>query len=397
HYYFTNKHKTPWGDAINLDGKYSSFVRNFFIENALHWIHEFHMDGLRLDATHAIVDDSEVHFLKELATKVKNTFNNRKVLLIPEDHRNLTTLIQSNDQGGFALDAVWSDDFHHQIQKLLTGESDGYYCDFRGEIQDLLTIIRKGWLFCGQHSEYFGGARGSNPAGIPLEKFVFFLQNHDQVGNRATGERLHHYIDGSAYRAVSVLLLCLPQTPLLFMGQEWAASSRFCYFTNHNQELGKEVTEGRKLEFMHFSSFADPNSAVIIPDPQQEETFLKSKLHWSEQRIYPHAGILRLYQKLLELRQSEPEFRSFTFKAYSSGENALLLQRISENSTLLVVIQLKGPGEVFLPADINKAKIILTTEDLEFVENNEPLQIQLSKNPSVRFVRPGAVLMRYNR
>ncbi|HEY7159642.1 MAG TPA: alpha-amylase family glycosyl hydrolase, partial [Acidobacteriota bacterium] len=161
HYYFTNKHKTPWGDAINLDGKYSSFVRNFFIENALYWIHEFHMDGLRLDATHAIVDDSEVHFLKELATKVKNTFNNRKILLIPEDHRNLTTLIQSNDQGGFELDAVWSDDFHHQIQKLLTGESDGYYCDFRGEIQDLLTIIRKGWLFCGQHSEYFGGARGS--------------------------------------------------------------------------------------------------------------------------------------------------------------------------------------------------------------------------------------------
>ncbi len=394
-HYFTDRHKTPWGDAINLDGQHSSFVRSFFIENALYWIHEFHMDGLRLDATHALIDASREHFLKELSYTVQKNIANRKIMLIAEDHRNLALMIQPQELCGFSLDGVWSDDFHHEMRRLIAGDCDGYFKDFRDSIQDLAIILRQGWLFCGQHSKYFGGPRGSDPAGLPLEKFVFFLQNHDQIGNRLMGERLNHQIDSASYRAMSVLLLCLPQTPLLFMGQEWAASSPFCYFTNHNKELGKQVTEGRKREFARFSAFSNPAIRKQIPDPQKEQTFVVSKLHWPELQHSPHDGVLRLYKRLLRLRKLEPALHNPTnFEVHIPAENVLLIRRSSSSATLLIVIQLKGSAEVLLPQIAGQPQVILTSEDSEFVTESKPPQIKLSERHSIRFARPGAVILR---
>jgi maltooligosyltrehalose trehalohydrolase len=256
-YYFNGRHKSPWGDAVNLDGPHSERVRAFFVENALHWIHEYHLDGLRLDATHALQDDSEVHFLAELALRVDERAGDRCIVLVAEDERNLDRLVRPPAHGGFGLDAVWSDDFHHHLRRHLAGDAHGYFRCFSGQTGDIATTIRRGWFFVGRG----GGeceSRGTDPSGIPLHRFVFCLQNHDQVGNRAFGDRLHHQVDLAAYRAAAALLLCAPETPLLFMGQEWAASSPFLYFTDHEPELGSKVTEGRRSEFSAFPAFADP-------------------------------------------------------------------------------------------------------------------------------------------
>jgi maltooligosyltrehalose trehalohydrolase len=241
-YYFTEAHQSPWGRGVNLDGAWSSEVRRFFIENALHWVHEYHIDGLRLDATHALQDDSPVHFLAELTTTVRER-SERPVTFVAEDHRNLASMLRPVAAGGLGLDGVWADDFHHQARVHVAHDREGYYADFTGNAEDLATTLRQGWFFRGQRSIHLGEARGSDPAGLSPPQFVFCIQNHDQVGNRADGARLNHEVDESTFRALSTLLLLVPQTPLLFMGQEWGASSPFLFFTDHGDDLGRRVTE----------------------------------------------------------------------------------------------------------------------------------------------------------
>ena len=223
-FYLSTRHRSLWGAAVNLDGENSTHVRQFFVENALHWLHEYHFDGLRLDATYGLLDDSPRHLMAELAARVRAAIRDRTVLLIAEDDRNLPAIIHPPEEGGWGFDAVWADDFHHQVRRLSVGDSDGYYEDFSGTLADIATTIRQGWSYSGQFSAYQGKARGTDPAGVPLERMVVCLQNHDQIGNRPFGERLHHQIEPARFRALSALLLCLPETPLLFMGQEWAAS-----------------------------------------------------------------------------------------------------------------------------------------------------------------------------
>ena len=241
--YFTDRYQTPWGEAINYDGPRSSRVRQLVLDNALYWLREMHADGLRLDATHALFDSSPTHILAELSQAVQHSLPpGREVVLIAETHENDVRYLRPVEAGGFGLDAVWADDFHHVMRRYLAGDREGYYARYAGTLEEAARCIEQGWL---------RGTRCARATGAPVRVVI---QNHDQVGNRALGERLHHQIDLDRYRALSMLLLFLPMTPMLFMGQEFVASSPFQYFTDHNPELGRLVTEGRRKEFAGFAS-----------------------------------------------------------------------------------------------------------------------------------------------
>ena len=220
--YLSDRHRTPWGPAVNLDGPGSEMVRAFFIENALHWIHEYHLDGLRLDATHSMFDESPQHFLAELSARVPEQDLDRPIHLIAEDHRNLAGMLRPKCDGGWGLDGVWSDDFHHQLRRLLCGDDDGVYRDFAGTIPDLVTTLNRGWLFTGEYSIHRGKNRGTDPAGLPLRDFVFCIQNHDRIGNRAFGERLNHQVNAATYRAASAPCSWPRRLPF----SSWARSGR---------------------------------------------------------------------------------------------------------------------------------------------------------------------------
>jgi len=404
---FSQHHRNPWGAGINFDGPHSQTVRRFFIENALHWIHEYHIDGLRLDATHAIVDESPKHFLAELTEAVENSMQGerRKVVVIAEDDRNLATMAAPRSTGGWGLDATWADDLHHEIHRCLTGESDGYFGDFSGTAGDIATTVHKGWFYCGQDAPYFGKARGTDPSSLPLSAFVVCLQNHDQIGNRAMGERLNQLIAPASYRAASVLVLLAPEIPLLFMGQEWASSSPFQYFTDHEAELGRLVTEGRRREFARFAAFSDPAARERIPDPQDPSTFTRSRLVWEEAEADLHAGVLRLYQELLRLRREHPALRNPAragCEIVPLGENGLLLCRRSATDRLLAVIQLRGSGAHDLGkynfAELSDDRVwqqVLTTEDRIFTA--DPVPMEAAQPLRIRFARPGAVVLRSTR
>ncbi|MCI0379897.1 MAG: malto-oligosyltrehalose trehalohydrolase [Gemmataceae bacterium] len=402
-YYFSTTHNTAWGPAINFDGEHCDQVRRFFIENAMHWVHEYHVDGFRFDATHAIFDDSPRHILAEISTAVRAAVPNRRVLCIAEDHRNLAHMLKPEREGGWGLDAVWSDGFHHHVRRALAGDHEGYYRDYTGKSEDLATTIRKGWFYCGQFSQHRGGPLGTDPVGLTPSRFVYCIQNHDQVGNRALGERLAHQIDAASYRAATVLLLCCPQTPLLFMGQEWAASSPFLYFTDHHEELGRLVTQGRREEFRDFAAFSDPEMRERIPDPQATATFTASKLDWGERDEPAHASILRLYQALLRLRRTEPARRGGEFAVTALGENSILLtQWTPSGPALLLVVQLKGGGFVDLrghPFLIEHGKNdweqVLDTEEAQFAADPQPAHVDFSSGGiAIRFSRPHAILFR---
>ena len=402
-YYFSDRHHSPWGAGINLDGPHADAVRAFFTENALHWLHEYRIDGLRLDATHAIVDESADHFLHELTRRIRASIADRHVLVIAEDSRNLATIITPPERGGWGLDAVWADDFHHQVRRLAAGDVDGYFQDFSGSTTDLATTLRQGWFYCGQYSAHKGAPRGSDPSALPLERFVICLQNHDQVGNRAFGERLHHQVDLAVYRALVTLLLTAPETPLLFMGQEWAATTPFLYFTDHEPELGKLVTEGRRREFQWFSAFTDPGLRERIPDPQAATTCDASRLRWPEIEHEPHASVRRLYRELLRLRRTDAVIQARDgghYDAAPAGDAALVVSRtVGSGDTLLVAVQLRGAGTVNA-RDVAVAATgtdrtwvpLLTTEDPQFAPRPQPIAIEAS-GPIVRFARPGAVVL----
>jgi maltooligosyltrehalose trehalohydrolase len=297
--FFTERHHTPWGLAMNLDDEQSRGVRDFFIDNALYWLRDFRLDGLRLDATHALIDDSDEHFLAELRRAVDSTEGPRRVL-IAEDHRNLKRVLDPVDEGGYGIDAVWADDIHHLLRHQTAGDEEAYYADYAGtNLRAIARTINRGWYFDGTVEPQTDREHGTDPTGLRPEQFVYCIQNHDQVGNRPLGNRLTDDIDLATYRALSALLLFLPHTPMLFMGQEWATSTPFLFFTDHEAELGRAVTEGRRNEFKGFGGFKGD-----VPDPQAEETFLRSKLDWDERFLEPHSFVIRLYRDLLQLRRS---------------------------------------------------------------------------------------------
>ncbi|HEY4439701.1 MAG TPA: malto-oligosyltrehalose trehalohydrolase, partial [Candidatus Elarobacter sp.] len=288
--FFTERHHTPWGAAVNVDGDGSETVRRFFTENARYWLHEYRFDGLRLDAVHEIRDDSPEPFLAQLAEGAHAVVEpGRRVALVVENDANDAALLRR-------YDAQWNDDVHHALHVLLTGEHDGYYGDYAGEpIRHLGRALAEGFSYQGEPSAHRGGApRGTASSGLDADRFVDFLQNHDQIGNRAFGERITALAPERAVRAATAVLLLAPALPLLFMGEEWGASTPFLFFSDFGGELGAAVTEGRRREFAAWPAFADPATRERIPDPQDPATMRASVLRWDERDDEPHAAMLAL-------------------------------------------------------------------------------------------------------
>ncbi len=301
--YFTDRYKTGWGAAINYDGPGSDEVRRFVIDNALMWLKEYQFDGLRLDAVHAIFSFEALHVLEELSNAVKALAreSGRPLVLIAESDLNDPRLVHSVSRGGFGLDAHWADDFHHAIHRYFTGESAGYYADFGG-LRDLATALRDGYVYQGQYSVHRGRRHGKPPAGVEAHQLIVSAQNHDQVGNRAQGERLSSLLDVRQLKAIAALTLLSPFVPLLFQGEEWGAATPFLYFTDHQEpELGRLVAEGRSKEFSAFGWRG------AIPNPQDPSTFERSKLNWSELSLPRHAELFDWYRRLIRLRRDRVE------------------------------------------------------------------------------------------
>ena len=400
--YITDRHETPWGGAVNLDGPGSTTIRRFIVDNAVHWIREYRFDGLRLDATHSLVDDSRTHIVAEIAAAARAA-TDRPLGLFAEDHRNLVSLVEPHARGGWALDGIWADDFHHIVRRKLAGDADSYYRDYDGTVDELARTLAQGWLFTGQHSRHSGRRRGTDPSRMPMHRFVICLQNHDQIGNRATGDRLHHHIDAASWRAASALLLTSPMTPLLFMGQEWAASSPFQFFTDLDPRVGVLVTEGRRREFREFTAFADPDLLSLIPDAQDPATFERSRLDWSERTAPAHAASLALYTELLRLRQAHRALAASAAVAGAAeaiGDDSILLWREDGAERFLVVVRLTGSGSVSAFTDAGDARpaIVLTTEDARFAVDPQPPRVHLHADRiEIEFLRPGAVVLECRR
>lgn len=304
--YFTNAYKTPWGEALNFDGPHSDGVREFFIQNALFWLREYHIDGLRLDATHAIFDERPVHLLAELTAAVRKFEKNegRSTVLIAESDRNDPKLVLARGLGGYGLDAVWSDDFHHAVHALLTGERHGYYQDY-GEMEDIARAVRFGFGYQGEYSPFRKHRYGADASLVPGEAHIFCIQNHDQTGNRMLGDRFSALLPLEAQKAAAALLLFAPGTPMLFMGEEYSETAPFLYFiSHHDQGLVDAVRKGRKREFKHFSWKGE------APDPQDATTMRKSTLNWEQRKMPGHKELLDFYTTCLRLRRELPALSS---------------------------------------------------------------------------------------
>jgi maltooligosyltrehalose trehalohydrolase len=305
--YFTNEYATPWGAAMNFDGSGSDEVRRFFCDNALGWLRDYHFDGLRLDAVHAFHDRSAVPFLEQLSREVHELERElgRTKILIAESDLNDPRLIRSLEAAGLGIDAQWSDDFHHALHTLLTGERSGYYADF-GELESLAEALQSGFVYAGRYSEYRRRSHGRPLGAVPLNRLLGYIQNHDQVGNRAIGDRIGESLSPAQLELAAALVLTGPFVPMIFQGEEWNASTPFCYFTDHTDaDLGAAVRAGRRREFAAFGWAPDD-----VPDPQDVDTFERSKLRWSELAEPDHARICAWYRALIRLRAVEPSLTS---------------------------------------------------------------------------------------
>lgn len=337
-HYFTEKHHTPWGNAFNFDSEMAGPVRDFFLQNPPYWMENFHIDGFRFDATHQIPDDSEPHILQELASIVQS----RGGYAIAEDERNEVRMITPRPNGGFGFNAVWADDFHHSSRVAQTREDHSYFQDFRGNTEELVSILQHGWLYRGQFSRLINAPRGTDASLLPPECFVHCISNHDQVGNRAFGERLNHIIPLEAYRALSMLICLTPYTPMLFMGQEWAAATPFLFFTEHEIDLGRKITEGRRKEFALFPEFADESLREKIPDPQALATFENSRLNWDELHQASHSEILELYSLCLRVRRENPAFRPIDRSSWRVRHLPWGAAELTYSDSFLLIFDLEG-------------------------------------------------------
>ena len=319
--YFTDRYRTPWGQAINFDGPGSDDVRRFFIENALYWLEDYHLDALRLDAVHGIFDFGAQHFLAELKSSVAQLSIRlgRQMHVIAESDLNDSRLLRDPEHGGYHLDAQWSDDFHHSVHTLLTEEDRGYYADFKG-ITPLAATLKDGWYYSGQYSDFRKRSHGNSPRGLAASKFVVCTQNHDQVGNRACGERLAALVDFESLKLAAGINLLSPFVPLLFMGEEYGETAPFQYFTSHGDPaLVEAVRRGRREEFAAFGW------EQSVPDPQDEATYKRSHLNHSLKERDEHQTLLRFYRQLIRLRREFKLGSSASHTVRELGENALLL------------------------------------------------------------------------
>jgi maltooligosyltrehalose trehalohydrolase len=303
-HYFSTRHQTEWGEALNLDDEHAQGTRDFILGNASYWVEEFHLDGLRLDATQSIFDDSKPHILEELARAARVAAEPRSIVVISENEPQHAQQLLPAERGGYGLDAMWNDDFHHAAKVALTGTRDGYFGDYTGRAQEFVSCVRRGFLYQGQWYPWQQKPRGQAAPGLPACSSIVFLQNHDQVGNTFLGDRVHANSAPGRYRALMALTLLGPQTPMLFMGQEFAASTRFMFFADHHEELAALVHQGRREFLSQFRAYADEAAQQLVPAPHDEATFVGSKLDWSEAEH--NAEALTFHRDLIQLRACDP-------------------------------------------------------------------------------------------
>ncbi len=306
--YFSDRHHTDWGKAINFDGPDSGPVREFYLANAGYWADEFHLDGLRIDATQCIFDDSADHILMRIGERVRGAAGSRATIVINENEPQEGKLVRPVARGGYGLDGLWNDDFHHSAMVALTGRSEAYYCDYRGAPQEFISTAKYGYLFQGQRYAWQEYRRGTPALDLDPWQFVNFIQNHDQVANSGRGLRCHALGSPGRYRAMTALLLLSPGTPMLFQGQEFASSSPFFYFADHEPDIAKEVKAGRAEFLSQFRRLDRPGIANEIPDPADPVTFMQSKIDHRERNQGGHAQVYRLHKDLLALRRTDPAF-----------------------------------------------------------------------------------------
>jgi maltooligosyltrehalose trehalohydrolase len=356
--YFTGNHSTPWGGAVNFEEAGATEVRRFLIDNALMWLRDYHMDGLRLDAVQAFNDRSAIHFLEQLAGEVKRleATLGKHFVLIAESDLNDPRLVKAEEAGGYGLDAQWSDDFHHALFSVISGERAGYYADF-GSLAALAKSLRSVFVYDGNYSEYRGRNHGRQVVGLSGHRFIGFVQNHDQVGNRAQGERVSHEAGVGRAKIAAALVLTSPFVPMLFQGEEFGASAPFLYFTDYEDpELGRLISEGRKKEFVAFGWSPDQ-----IPDPQDEQTFNQSKLNWAELGDPPHASLLQWHKDLISLRRSRSELSDGNLNAVQVRFDEEARWLVLERGKLRIACNLGNA-----PVDVemgNAAQLLLASDD----------------------------------
>jgi malto-oligosyltrehalose trehalohydrolase len=358
--FFTDRHHTPWGLAINFDGQHSRMIRDYFIHNALYWLEEYHFDGLRLDAVHAILDDSNPDILAELATTIRSYFEpDRHIHLVLENADNSASYLQRNsDRTARLFTGQWDDDIHHALHVLVTGETDGYYSDYADHpAQKLGRCLAEGFGYQGEPSIYHDGEpRGEPSRHLPPECFVSFLQNHDQIGNRAFGDRILQVATPAGVRVAMTCLLLAPSPPLLFMGEEFGAGTPFLFFCDFGPDLASKVTHGRRSEFARFATFNSPEAQARIPDPNSDTTFLASKLDWNSLEKPEHGEWLRLYTDLLRCRRQEIVPRIAEI-AVGQAE-----YRVPESKVIFVRWPFKRGGALKLFANFSDHAISITEE-----------------------------------
>ena len=304
--YFSTRYKNEWGEPINFDGENSDGVRDFFVANAEYWIEEFHFDGLRLDATQQIFDASDKHILRVVSSAARDAGKGRGIYIVSENESQQTQLVRPADAGGHGMDALWNDDFHHTARVACTGKSEAYYSDYKGTPQELISAVKWGYLYQGQWYSWQKKCRGTPALDLQPSSFVNYIQNHDQIANSLRGQRLHQLTSPGRFRAMTALLLLGPGTPMLFQGEEFGASTPFYYFADHNSELAKLVSQGRKEFLKQFPSIACSECESVLIDPEAPETFLKSKLDLSERQ--KHSETYSLHRDLIRLRRNDPVF-----------------------------------------------------------------------------------------
>jgi maltooligosyltrehalose trehalohydrolase len=355
--YFNQHYSTPWGSALNFDGPESEEVRRFFCDNALMWLRDYHFDGLRLDAVHAIVDTSAEPFLEQLGLEVRQLEAQlrRRLVVIAESDLNDPRLLWSRDRCGFGLDAQWSDDFHHSLHTVLTGEKTGYYEDF-GTVADLARALQQAFVYDGRYSNHRRQRHGRRFSDLSGHRFLGYLQNHDQIGNRAQGDRISHTANLRQLQIGAALVLTSPFVPMLFQGEEWGATTPFLYFTDHQEpDLANAVREGRRKEFAAFDWKPED-----IPDPQAPETFQRSKLNWQEMSGADQSTLLEWNRRLIRLRHEQPSLADGRLEHVQVRFDEAARWLVMERGTIVVVCNLRKTAQS-IPLPSGKRHVLLST------------------------------------
>lgn len=379
--YFTDKHMTDWGEAVNFYAEHSAPVREFVIENAGYWIDEFHLDGLRLDATQNVYDESVEHILAALTRRAREAAGNRTIIVIGENEPQQTVLVRPPERGGYGIDALWNDDLHHSAMVALTGRNEAYYTDYLGNAQEFISAVKYGYLYQGQRYKWQKQRRGTPALDLEPEQFITFIQNHDQIANTARGQRAHQMTSPGRYRAMTALMLLAPGTPMLFQGQEFAASTPFTYFADHEPDLVRLVREGRAEFLEQFRSFATEELQAHLPDPADPDMFEHCKLDFAERER--HAEIYAMHIDLLKLRREDIAFGAQRKRAIDgavlANEAFVLRYFVDDGSDRLLIVNFgtdlhldPAPEPLLAPPDNSRWEVVWSSESLRYGGSGTP-------------------------